>query len=175
MHAGIPHPPQADTPPGADTPTPGADTPPSCRHPPGTDSPQSRAPGADTTPEQTPPRADTPPSRHPPSRHPPRADTPPGADNPPGSRLWHTGSERPARILLECILVILKVYIVLLFLNTNLGKGYNGFLTCCSRYPFSDSEPCGPSDRMQDSVHSAWAVHPHPSSDAVFGLGERFW
>ena len=41
---------------------------------------------------------------HPPGTHPPGADTPPPA---PGSRLQHTVNERPVRILLECILVII--------------------------------------------------------------------
>ena len=48
----------------------------------------------------TPPRADPPWSRHPPSRHPP-------GPAPLGSRLQHTVNERPVRILLECILVLL--------------------------------------------------------------------
>ena len=49
---------------------------------------------------QTPPR----PGRHPPDQ----ADTPPNqADTPPGSRLQHTVYERPVRILLECILVLM--------------------------------------------------------------------
>ena len=74
-----------------------ADIPPRSRHPP----------------EQTPIllRADTPP---PPPRAdtygdiPTWADTLPEADTPPpGSRLRHTVNERPVRILLECILVIL--------------------------------------------------------------------
>ena len=71
VHAGIPHPPEADPPLEADTPLP---------------------PGADT-----PPEADTPPgSRHPPrSRHPPGSrhqhpqdQTPPGTRPPLGSRLF---------------------------------------------------------------------------------------
>ena len=68
VHAGIPHPPRADT--------PRADT------PPGADNPLSRHPQ-----EQTPPR-----SRHPPgSRHTsPRADIPLGADTtPPLPRYAH--------------------------------------------------------------------------------------
>ena len=79
-------------------------------------SPQSRHP-----PDQTPPRVDPPRSRHPQSRHPrsrhppeqtPGADTPlsrhlPLEQTPPGSRLWHTVNERPVRILLECILVVI--------------------------------------------------------------------
>ena len=56
-------------------------------------------------------RWDTPRSRQPPpprSRHtPPRADTP-WRRHPPGSRLRHnTVNERPVRILLECILIVL--------------------------------------------------------------------
>ena len=57
------------------------------------------SPRADT------PRPDTPQSRPPKSR-PPRPDTPSGPD-PPGSRLRHTVYERPVRILLECILVLM--------------------------------------------------------------------
>ena len=50
-----------------------------------------------TRPDQTPPGADT-----------PLEQTPPGADHPPpGSRLQHTVYERPVRILLECILVLI--------------------------------------------------------------------
>ena len=91
-------PPGAD-PPGADP--PGADTPQS-RHPPEQIPPPDQTP----LPEQTPPRADTPRSRHPPGADTPRADThlPP---SPPGSRLQHTVYERPVRILLECILVVI--------------------------------------------------------------------
>ena len=65
----------------------------------------------DTTPllgADNPPRADTPRSRHPPgSRHPP-------SRHPPGSRLRDTVNERPVRILLECILVLLKLKFLLL-------------------------------------------------------------
>ena len=51
-----------------------------------------------------PPEKLTPPE----SRHPPwEVDTPPGSRSPPGSRLRHTVNERPVRILLECILVVL--------------------------------------------------------------------
>ena len=46
-----------------------------------------------------------------PGRHPPRPGRPPlqtrHAPHPPGSRLQHTVYERPVRILLECILVII--------------------------------------------------------------------
>ena len=54
-----------------------------------------------------PPGPDIPPwSRPPQTRHPPRPDTPQDQTTPPpGSRLRHTVNERPARILLECILV----------------------------------------------------------------------
>ena len=48
-----------------------------------------------------PPLEQTPQTRHPPDQTPPRTRQPP----PPGSRLRHTVNERPARILLECILV----------------------------------------------------------------------
>ena len=80
VHAGIPHPPGADTPwsghpLGADTPLPGSRHTPRSRHP-----PEQTPPGADplgqTPPEQTPTRADTPAG----------ADTPARADTPPASR-----------------------------------------------------------------------------------------
>ena len=90
----------ADIPPEADTPCsrhpPGADT------PLGADLPRSKHPLRSRHPsEQTPPRADTSPQ----SRHHPEAD-PPGADTPPASRLRHTVNERPVRILLECVLLV---------------------------------------------------------------------
>ena len=56
--------------------------------PPGADTPLSRPPT-----EQTPPQEQTPRSRH-----------------PPRSRLQHTVSERPVRILLECILVFISLH-----------------------------------------------------------------
>ena len=55
---------------------------------------------ADPLGADTPPGLDTPP--------PPGADTPPEQSPPsPGSRHQHTVNERPVRILLECILVLL--------------------------------------------------------------------
>ena len=60
-------------------------------------------PGADTPQEQTPPGPD------PPSRHPPRT-RPPQNRHPHRTRLQHTVYERPVRILLECILVLLCFY-----------------------------------------------------------------
>ena len=112
VHAGIPQPPQEQTPPGSRHPL-GADTPwsrhpreqthpPGSRHPSGADTPQSRHP-----PEQTCPLgADTLQSRHPPEQTHPQADSPClGTDTPPESRLQHTVNEGPVRILLECILV----------------------------------------------------------------------
>ena len=89
VHAGIPHPPGADTPQEqTHLPEQTPPTPPRSRHP----------PGADTPPEQTPP---TPPR----SRHPPRAATPLEQTPPPQIRpLLQT-----VRILLECILVFIKV------------------------------------------------------------------
>ena len=70
------------------------------------DPPRADTPGADTP---HPPGADTPPPQQtPPQSRPPRADTPPQEQTPPtGSRLRHTIYERPVRILLECILVLL--------------------------------------------------------------------
>ena len=46
-----------------------------------------------------------------PRRHPPdQGEPPPGPCRPPpGRRLQHTVNERPVRILLECILVVLRV------------------------------------------------------------------
>ena len=52
--------------------------------------------------EQTPPQEQTPPG----SRHPLGTDTPPRSRPPLGSRCQHTVNERPARIPLECILVL---------------------------------------------------------------------
>ena len=91
---------------------------PQSRHPPGADTPGSRHP-----PEQTPPESIYPPgSRHPPeqtppeSRYPPRSRHPPEQTPPweqtllPGSRLRHTVNDRPVRILLECILVLKRVF-----------------------------------------------------------------
>ena len=82
-------------------------------HPPG--------PGRPPQTRQTPPdQADPPgpgrcpprPGRHPPPRpgRPPldQADTPLDQANPPGSRLQHMVYERPVRILLECILVLVR-------------------------------------------------------------------
>ena len=84
------HPPSEQTAPGADTPL-GADIPsPRSRHP----------PGADTPPEQTPPGADTSPWSTP-----PRSTPPPQADTPPQSMLEDTVNVRAVRILLECSLV----------------------------------------------------------------------
>ena len=77
---------------------PRADTPPGSRH-----TPRSRHP-----PEQTPPGVDTPLEQTPPPEQtPPQADTPP-EQTPPRSMLRHTVNERPVRILLECILVVLN-------------------------------------------------------------------
>ena len=56
-------------------------------------------------PRRTPPWA-----RHPPDQahHPPTKETPPDqGDPPPGRTLQHMVNERPIRILLECILVVL--------------------------------------------------------------------
>ena len=77
----------------------------------GAANPGSRPP-LDQTPH--PPRSRPPwPDTHPPTL--PGADTPPGADSPqeqtpppPGSRLQHAVYERPVRILLECILVMVS-------------------------------------------------------------------
>ena len=70
--------------------------------PPEADTPQSRQPPrADTPPEQTPPPLDGL------DTSPGKQTTPPPADHPPpGSRHRHTVNERPVRILLECILVL---------------------------------------------------------------------
>ena len=90
--------------------TPLQQTPPGSSHPPlGAETPQSRQPppGADTL-----PRAGTPKSRHPPglSTHTP----------PPGSRLRHTVNDRPVRILLECILVLICLWTSKLVLTNSL-------------------------------------------------------
>ena len=80
--------------------------------------PRSRHPPWEQTPPQTmhppgsrPPRTSTPLDQAtPPTRHLPEADTPPpGRRHPPGKQtaaLQHTVNERPVRILLECILVL---------------------------------------------------------------------
>ena len=83
------------------------------RHPLGADTPQSRHPLW----EQTPPMGPDPPEQTPREQTPPpdiplweQTPTgrrhPPAADTPPESRLQHTVNEQPARILLECILVL---------------------------------------------------------------------
>ena len=68
-----------------------------------------------------PDQADTPPGTR---QTPPwdLADTPPRdqADTPPGSRLQHTVYERPVRILLECILVII-IFIAQIISGERLG------------------------------------------------------
>ena len=65
--------------------------------------PQSRPPRADPLQEQPPP----PQEQIPPQSRPPKSRHPPGSRPPTGSRLRHTVNERPVRILLECILVLL--------------------------------------------------------------------
>ena len=73
-----------------------------------------------------PPGADTPRSRHPQSRHPPGADTPPPREQtppPPRSRLRHTVNERPVRILLECILVLVSIFVSSIFVNSTTESG----------------------------------------------------
>ena len=88
-------PPCTDTPPPRDqTPPPGSRHPPRSRQPPGADTPRTRHPWDQTCPGSTSPKEHTP----------PRSTPPPGA-GPPRSRLRHMVSERPVRILLECILV----------------------------------------------------------------------
>ena len=108
VHAGI-YPPRS-RPPRADTPQ---------SRPPQEQTPWSRPPGSRPPPDQTPPGADTPGAdTHPDQTRPPRSRPPQGADihppqdqtppSPLGSRLQHTVNERPVRILLECILVIIN-------------------------------------------------------------------
>ena len=101
--------PLEQTPPCADTPPPRDQTPPPrSRHPPGADTPRTRHPpgtrhplGPDMPREHIPKVAHTPPHEH----TPPLENTPPWSSPPPGSRLRHMVSQRPVRILLECILV----------------------------------------------------------------------
>ena len=103
VHAGIP--PRVDTPQRR---SPRADNPP--EH-----TPQSRHPPEQTPLEQTPLQSRHPESRYPlppdtlQSRHPPEQTAPPGADTPREARLRHTVNERPVRILLKCILVIIML------------------------------------------------------------------
>ena len=100
-------------PPGADRPQtrhPLGPDPPGSRHP-LRQTPQRQTPLRQTSPSQTPPRADTPlPRQTPPgSRHPLGADTPQTRHPPPKrSRLQHTVNERPLRILLECICILVN-------------------------------------------------------------------
>ena len=82
---------RADTRPGADTPW--------SRCPPEQTSPQSRHPSPRS---RHPPGAD-PQSRHPPGETPPRADTPPAAE-----QVWRYSQRAGVRILLECNLVTHK-------------------------------------------------------------------
>ena len=100
---------QGDTPLGpgrhppdqGDTPLDQADTPRPGRHPPRT---RETPPGTRQTPQD---QADPPGTRQTPPRD--QGDTTPQdqGDTPPGSRLQHTVYERPVRILLECILVVI--------------------------------------------------------------------
>ena len=99
MHAGMPDSPFPSPPPGTrQTPPPDQADPPGPGRPPG----------------QTPPG----PGRHPSGlgRHPlDQADPPGPGRHPLGSRLQHTVYERPVRILLECILVMLCISSVLFY------------------------------------------------------------
>ena len=142
------------TTPGADSPgadTPLEQTPPGSRHPPWSRQTPPRAdtpPEADTPhPKQTPPR-----SRHPPGSRHPRADTPWEQTPPLASRLRDTVNERPVRILLECILVLLIVFLssfsftgdtlyqnsCFSFKNTHLPIKVNKLQTLAIAYRFRD-------------------------------------
>ena len=73
-----------------------------------------------------PPQADTPiPDQTPPGTIPPLGQTPPRADTL-GSRLQHTVYERPVRILLECILVL--VYFIIVSSTGGMSKHRSGYL-----------------------------------------------
>ena len=122
---------QEQTPPslGADTLLPGSRHPPEQTQPLGEDTPQSRhapkqtPPGADTAP----PGADTPPWVDPPLwEQTPPPPPPPRKKHSPRSKLWHTVNERPVRILLECILVLIS-FALLQTCNSS-GKGFYGKL-----------------------------------------------
>ena len=89
VHAGIPPPLGADTPPASRS-----------RHLPWEQTPP---PGSRHPQEQTLPEADTPPC--PPEQTPPGADTPGSRHPPPQSMLGDTVNARAVRILLECNLV----------------------------------------------------------------------
>ena len=116
------------TPPRSRPPPRSRHQPPWSRHPPEQNTPRADTPlGADTSlPEQTPPweqtpppEADTPRSRHPlESRHAPGADTP-REQTPPLPRFQHTVNERPVRILLECILVHILIFILSIKIHLN--------------------------------------------------------
>ena len=95
--------------------------------------------GAGTPP---PPGSRPPQIRHtPPTRHPPGPGTPP--PHPPGSRRQHTVNERPVRILLECILVQLCMYLFsllkFLVINSNCTRRPMCALECDhQKYSSSD-------------------------------------
>ena len=82
--------------------------PPRSRHPPEQTPPQEQTPlGADTPPGADTPLEQTPPGSRPPLIRPPLIRyTTRDQVSLPRSRLWHTVNERPVRILLECILVM---------------------------------------------------------------------
>ena len=94
-------------------------------HPPGNRHPPDLAP---------PPRSRPPRTRHPPGPETPQEQTPPQTRHhhhpdpapPPGSRLQHTVNERPVRIILECILVLISFHRI----NHLTRVGQNQSITC---------------------------------------------
>ena len=121
VHAGIPHPLGADTPPEQTPPrvdTPQEQTPPRSRHPPGADPTWSRhSLGADTPQEQTPLEADTP---TPWADTALAADTPLGADTPlkqtpQAPRSWHTHPR--SRYPPKFFFLLSLLFLLLLFLH----------------------------------------------------------
>ena len=83
--------------------------------------------------ENPPPRQGEPPSpgrENPPpraGRAPLEAEPPPAGRTPTGSRLQHTVNERPVHILLECILVVIIIWMTV-------GSKEHSFLNPTSRY-----------------------------------------
>ena len=109
-------------------------TPPAGRTPPGRENPSPPNQGE-------PPHPPIPGTRQTPPRD--QAD-PPGRENPPRRRLQHTVNERPVRILLECILVLLHIIPLTVLFYCALGPGCLVLLFTKSRlscfYPVGEGD-----------------------------------
>ena len=124
MHAGIPPPrDQADTPPDQTPPPQDQADPPQIRH-----HPPAPRDLADPPPDQTPPPLG------------------PGRP-PPGSRLQHTVYERPVRILLECILVLV-MYIFMHYINLSHNSCPLTNIDLVSTLPLPQTARCGQALRI---------------------------